>query len=154
MDLQRLAEQLREINRKYDDINSGGCGKFALALGEKLKKEGYAYRYVLLSDMSARKAKDRVKQFNSDIKNGNFKDLQDKKVSYVVAHIMVYCNGRLMDSTGVYKSIPLQWDWYKMAGFIPDEVLCRWCDRGGWNYKFDTALLTDIKEDIDNLILN
>jgi len=154
MDFTQLDEQLSVINSHYPNINAGGCGKFALLLANKLKKEGLNSRFVLFSNIEEKCIKTRQKVLTTVINNGEFKDLENNSTNFVVAHVMVFCQGYYMDCTGVYKRKPSRWSRYKLAGFLTENTLIKWCEGNGWNEMFNTANLFGISKELNKLKLN
>lgn len=140
----------QEIDSKYRNINSGGCGKFALILGKRLAKEGVPFKYVLLTNHMDT-PKERFNLFKEDVREGNMQ--HTSKIRWTIAHIMVYSNGYLIDCTGIYKTIPERWEHWAIGGFLPDKILQSWCRQKGWNRTFDVSQLPSIRKRVYKLKL-
>jgi hypothetical protein len=90
-----IATTLTIVDKKLPKLNHGGCGVFAILLGEHLVKFGLniKYHYVL-------RYKEDIKIANEAVNNRDWWDLQCTSWT----HIVISINDRYyVDSTGIYK---------------------------------------------------
>lgn len=101
--IEDINDELAYLNADVKDISSGGCGVFAITLYKELAKLGFKASLHLVCRNKAEKRDliDYIKNNQSLTDEANIQSLMKKSW----AHVMVKCNGRLIDSYGVYKSI-------------------------------------------------
>lgn len=101
--IEDIKDELAYLNAEVKDISSGGCGIFAITLYKELTKVGFkaSLHLVCRNKIEKKDLVDYIKTNQNLTGSTNIYSLMKKSWS----HVMVKCNGRLIDSYGVYKSI-------------------------------------------------
>ena len=93
----QLLRLILDIDRKYPDINYGGCGRFAITLGEMLEALGYTVEYIMLC---------RNKECLADAQsNLNWTVEWNEYEWFSWDHVMIKVNGYYIDSEFIGKSV-------------------------------------------------
>lgn len=149
--MKHLTEQLQKIDNSFRFINGGGCGEFALALGEKFRQNNIKFKYVMLDNRRGGVLSN-VRNFNKLERKNSLNCINNE--GYSVHHIMIYVRGQYIDSTGVYSSLDeSEWGYCTITAILKEEILESWCRNGGWNNLFRRGDIPEIKEMINNLAL-
>lgn len=136
--IETLKAKLPKIGKKFPNINYGGCGKFAIMLGEELIERKHKFEYVMLITTSFNKDIDVDKKKNC-FQNNSDKPLKilNTKYSIYCAHIMVRIGGVVVDSDGVFKSPRAKKSNYMELGTVSHKTLSKWIDEPYvWNNIF------------------
>lgn len=157
MDVKALTPSLQEINCNFSNINAGGCGEFALALGRHFAKHNIKFKYLLISYRNNENILSSTRNFHAlpeDIKT-NMSVLHE--YNYCICHIMIYYKGHFIDSTGVHETLETtRWsnDIFSLSSIISENYLSAWCETGRWNEMFDKDNIPKIKKEIEKIKLN
>ena len=90
---------VKDITKRVNHVNRGGCGVYASLLGEELKKTKVKFEYVILFRGSI------DKYDNEEIENGIANNDVDTINQYAWTHVMIKLNNRkFIDGEGVYPS--------------------------------------------------
>jgi len=158
MNLEKLSGQLQTINEKFDRINHGGCGKFALALGKKLEKENVKFKYVLVSyaDRNIPTLLSSVRKFTEY--TNTVEDTNENRVKngFLIIHILIYYKGKFIDSGGVYNNISdAGYDSScRLSAILEKSRLENWCNSSTWNTTFADYQMGAIRREINKIKLN
>lgn len=155
MKFKKLSKQLENIGNNFSWINAGGCGEFALMLGNKLRQNNVKFKYVLITENGLPLLSSQ-REFNNLGDNINNKYTRDDS-GFTICHIMVYCNGRFLDSEGVHKDLnKTRWFGkygYNLGAILSQDILQTWCKQDTWNSMFDRDQLPRIEQQINGLVL-
>ena len=141
-----IQRKLNEVSNRFYNINQGGCGAFALILGNLFEQLGFEYEYIVVvrsvsgvhafKGLRANNAKLRMK----DILNTGWK------------HIMVKWGGYYIDSEGFYDRIN---DWEHDAGCITKNELLEFLaphNYDNWNSSFDRSQVPYIENELNKVV--
>jgi len=136
--LKRLSTLLHCINSIFKNINSGGCGHFALMLGEKLINHGYNPEIICLQKFIN---DDDIKQIKENFNLAPDELMELNQMGAYLNHIMIKCDGFYIDSTGIYKDISNIYPDFEELGVVSFDKLKSWCNCDDWNNTFDKKQL-------------
>jgi hypothetical protein len=147
-------QDIRAIHRRYDSINSGGCGAFAKLLYYTIKKWfGITPEIILLNFATADKEQP-IKDINS---YPTFREFNDKSGCYAV-HVMLKMPGddkHLIDSEGIHtrKWVNSQIPVKNFLEGMNIQTLTKWVeDKHGWNPWFSRYQIGNIGIDLENVM--
>lgn len=147
----KIADKIQNIGGKYNTLNCGGCGVFAVELYEKLKELGGDPKLYILSNYSYNEfehiRKKLIKDCNILPDLGMYNDY-----NWYLSHVVVHFDGGWFDSTGVYKSFDeLNEGWCCEHHFEIDysEMKVMVDSPNGWNDMFSRSLIPKLKKDFD-----
>jgi hypothetical protein len=92
----KIETALLRVNAEHPQINDGGCGAFARVLGRYLSEMGYQVQYKA------------VYRMHHSIQQGNEAVSNREYFSWFYTswtHIVVIVNGKIIDSSGIYKKL-------------------------------------------------
>jgi len=129
------------INSVIQNVNNGGCGYFALYLGEKLYELGYDVDILTLELTINDKHLLQLREiYRKPFKT--LKELNGRGGS--INHILLRIGSNYIDTRGIYDSIDDVKKYYpeftNMTTFDLDKLKSL-CEEGGWNPMFDTSQL-------------
>lgn len=151
--LNNLKELLQnELEGNYFNLNSGGCGIIAYLLAKELCKAGFKAEIVWLSY-----SKMNTINFDNALNNNKKLTLLElNKFGVVCCHCFVKVNGKLVDSTGVYKTLKeTRWSPYviiKKLNWKTLEPIV--LSPEGWNTMFQRNQIPQIKKSIKKIVKN
>lgn len=151
--LDTLNGKLPEINKKFENINLGGCGVFAYLLHTMLENKGVESKVVLINPHNFKMSFNHLKeQTNNSFDVNQFME----KVGYLV-HLMVLIDNRYVDSTGVYDCLSLHpnssFSNKTDNGEFPIGSLKNLIDcTNAWNDIFDRAQIPAIEKELEILV--
>lgn len=158
MNLEKLSGQLQTINGKFDYINQGGCGKFALALGKKLEKEDVRFKYVLVSyaDRDVPTLLSSVRKFIEYTNTLEDTNQNRAENGFLIVHILIYHKGKFIDSEGVHNSLydAGYGSSCRLSAILEKSRLENWCNSPTWNTTFADYQMGAISREINKIKLN
>ena len=119
-----FSNKINQLFQYCNYINSGGCGLFALCLGQTLKKK-FSIQYAFCSSDKL----NNEELFNEEMNKGNIKSLYDiNNFGAFCNHILVLINNKhLIDCTGITNE-------YQVDFFLNESTLKSITDKNeGWN---------------------
>lgn len=141
----RLNNLVKILDDKFVSINSGGCGHFALTLGNQLKLHTDDVQIVYL--YSPKGDLEGVKDyFNECVEHSCLKSFVTSGIP--VSHLMVRCNDYLIDSSGVYESFnefKSNGNDLEIIGDVDFDVVEYWVSSSNWNKDFDIKKMPKLK---------
>jgi len=138
----KLSEVLCDIKLRHPLINAGGCGVFALSLGNRLSELGYSIEYRVM--INKRNEYD-FKLANRAISNNSIRDINETNWE----HIMVKVGKHYIDVGGIYDEVTK----YRISDNISEEFLREWLSiRRMWNSMFDRKQMKGINMRLNNLL--
>jgi hypothetical protein len=137
----KLSEVLCDIKLRHPLINAGGCGVFALSLGNRLNELGYKVEYrVMLSEYH----KNDLERANIAISNNSIRDITQTNWR----HIMIKVGKHYIDVSGIYDEVK-----FIVTDKISEEFLREWLSiKFIWNSMFDRKQMKGINMRLNNLL--
>jgi hypothetical protein len=144
-----LKNDIPQVEERFDRINAGGCGVFALSLSDELNKKDIAHKIVWIGDALRNETEELHKKIHHIFEsNENLTlDTFNNKGLYL-SHVMVVIDGKYIDATGLYDGFSqTSWLHRKVITEITNEQLRILADNeDGWNCSFDRELIPNVKE--------
>ena len=153
-----LTEELTKVNKKIMYINNGGCGFFAIALCNELKRIGFRAKILVVYKSPHDQKKFKEFLTNNRRVNENTNVALSSMVYSSWTHFMVKCKGKIIDSTGVYNKLTdTQYFDYRLTKHsLSPDILSVFCGdefRDNWNRVYnrdDNSLLNNEVKEIAN----
>lgn len=154
-ELVKLAEFIDTTFKRYRwewSINCGGCGVFALAVSDRLKRLGIKHRFMAMThvynDVTPPKwghkfYQPSIREFNND---------GDLGISHCVVEMIGYKKPVVIDSTGYLNDrlADLMDDYDAIKTYMSRPLLEKLVrDRRSWNPEFDRRRVPAIKKKLD-----
>jgi len=139
-----LKNDIPQVKERFDRINSGGCGVFALSLSDELNKRDIAHKIVWIGyGDNEDKSIHRIFESNHNVTLDTF----NNKGIYL-SHVMVVIDGKYVDATGLYDEFgQTSWSYRKVVTEISNEQLRMLVDNeDGWNCSFNRKLIPNVNE--------
>jgi hypothetical protein len=147
--------ELSIIQKKFERINSGGCGVVALCISEELNKRNIKHDIVWIGNFGS-SAKDK-KKLDKVIKGNSAPTLNDfNKTGVYLQHAMIrFNNFYFIDGSGVYEGYQnTKHSYLEIVTKIETNVLKSLVDCPyGWNPMFDRQFIPKIKRIIKKTLL-
>ena len=146
-DFKKLYEQtIDELHEKVRFINCGGCGCYALSLSSSLTKLGYEHEFVVIF-----RNKSGLSNGKKYIKENNIGEFHN---SSAWTHIMLKINSKLIDSSGIYKSLSEKYDEPKYKTIVDKSYLEELVNKKDyWNIIFNRKNIKKINKILEkNLV--
>jgi len=144
--IRKMAAQLAVVHERVPFVNSGGCGKFALAMVNKLKEHGISSKVYVISS----------NRYNSsNIEN----ELND---DYAWTHLIVKVGRTFVDATGIYgrtwkeaveKSMKTYGHHMNKLSMIPTDKMECLVENITWNPRYDAKRHDPILEKLTDKIV-
>lgn len=129
------------------DINSGGCGIFAILLSDELTKMGIDHKIIALYMPHDGSEKD-----NADVKLTEFINTGKKKGKLGISHVVIKLDELYLDSSGIVNPQALR---ARTRVEIPKDKLQQLVDEKiNWNPTFDRGCTNVIKEKLAYMFSN
>lgn len=143
--LEFLNEKLPErINNNFLDINSGGCGIFALMLAKELNAIGIEAELAWIG--YGDESEEVTENITELVENTDCLYNLVFKHKLYCKHMVVYINGFYIDSTGVYQDLDdTDWGGVLLGVFKMNQVAHICNDRKGWNTWFNSRNIPRIE---------
>ena len=137
----KLTETLCDIKLRYPLVNNGGCGVFALSLGNRLNELGYKVEYrIMISEYH----KNDLERANIAISNNSIRDICQTNWR----HIMIKVGKHYIDVSGIYDEVK-----FAVTDKISEEFLREWLSiRFMWNSMFDRKQMRGVNMRLNNLL--
>jgi hypothetical protein len=138
----KLTELLCDIKLRHPLINSGGCGVFALSLGDRLNELGYNVEYrVMISKRNSYE----LELANVAISNNSINGIYQTNWE----HIMIKVGKHYIDVSGIYDEVTK----FMVTDKISEEFLREWLSiKQMWNRLFDRKQMKGINMRLNNLL--
>lgn len=144
-----LSNDIPLVKAKFERINSGGCGAFALFLSNELNKRNVNHKIVWVGNSFRGEEKKIAKQIHSIFgANKNPSLLYFNSNGIYLTHAMIVINGKFVDATGVYGSFDeTNWSYRSVLTEISNEQLRVLVENpNGWNKSFDRNLIPKVED--------
>jgi len=133
-----LEHQLTDIDDKFRDINSGGCGIMANIVAEQLDLLSVGYSIACIKSWSCDRDMS-IEEVNHAIDNEDTSTIPN-------AHILIEINGQFFDCSGLVET-----EESTVAARIDRETLQRMIDADCWNRCFDRSQTEGMREFTGNV---
>jgi hypothetical protein len=143
-----LKNDIPSVKAKFERINSGGCGAFALFLSDELNKRNIKHKIVWVGDSFRDEKKKIAKQIHSIFGANKKPSLSDFNHNGIyLTHVMIVIDGKFVDATGLYDSFDeTEWSYRSVLTELSNEQLRVLVENpNGWNALFDRELIPKVK---------
>jgi len=161
-----ITEKISKINSTIPNINRGGCGIFAHALGAQFEKNGLKVNIVSVSvsvssvervQQNPNKIIKKLRDNNIDISPRNLFYCGDLSLSHMLVEVIDGNVSLYFDSNGKCDIINNKLNFCKTSGFIECRMSLEDCRiiseiEDGWNNTFDRASIPKVYEFVKKTI--
>ena len=132
-DLKDLVQEInKQIRVEIPNINSGGCGVFALLMSKKLVELGFKPSIgIMLSKWGENSVEDKKRVINNVKNNQKVQAYEKRETSF--AHCCVMVEGLTFDGKFLNDDFKDQWGSYPIAGEYTIEEMEVALKVGSWN---------------------